>query len=137
MMVYHPRMLRPFRNGRADPVETREWLDSLSSVVHHAGRERGLHLLSALGLHARNLGVAAPAPPYSPYRNTIALADAACPLLELPAAVVSVWKRRKRDQNPFGFVVSAAAIVPSDRRLLSPEVGTFEAIIYLRNPQIG
>lgn len=40
-----------------DPLETREWLDSLSSVVQHAGRDRGLHLLNELGHHARSLGV--------------------------------------------------------------------------------
>src|SRR4051812_31838088 len=49
----------------ADPLETREWLDSLASVVQHAGRNRGLHLLNALSAHARKLGVGYGLAPYS------------------------------------------------------------------------
>ena len=59
----------------SDPVETREWLDSLTSVVHFAGRERGLGLLRALGRHAQNLGLTAAAQSYSAYRNTISVPD--------------------------------------------------------------
>jgi pyruvate dehydrogenase E1 component len=58
-----------------DPVETREWLDSLSSVVQHAGRNRGLHLLTTLSRHARTLGVTAAHSQYSPYSNTIPVSD--------------------------------------------------------------
>ena len=61
----------------SDPVETREWLDSLTSVVQFAGRERGLDLLSALSRHAQNLGLTAAAQSYSAYRNTIPVADQA------------------------------------------------------------
>ena len=61
----------------ADPVETREWLDSLASVVFHGGRSRGMHLLHALSLHARNLGLKADPAPYSAYRNTIPLTEQA------------------------------------------------------------
>lgn len=58
-----------------DPLETQEWLDALSAVVHSAGRDRGLYLLQALGLHARNLGAAATHSPYSAYQNTISVDD--------------------------------------------------------------
>jgi len=61
----------------SDPVETREWLESLSSVVRFAGRERGLDLLGALSRHAQYLGLTAAAQSYSAYRNTISVADQA------------------------------------------------------------
>src|SRR3984957_8985924 len=60
-----------------DPLETREWLDSLSSVVHSGGRERARALLQALERHARNLGLGANAAPYSAYQNTISVHDQA------------------------------------------------------------
>ena len=59
----------------SDPVETREWLDSLTSVVQVAGRKRGLDLLGALNHHAQNLGLTATAQPFSAYRNTISLTE--------------------------------------------------------------
>src|SRR4051812_26397281 len=61
----------------SDPLETKEWLESLTSVVYSAGRERGLDLLGALGRHAQNLGLTAAAQSYSAYRNTIPLTDQA------------------------------------------------------------
>src|SRR5207245_11005767 len=61
----------------SDPIETREWLDSLTSVVHLAGRDRGVHLLGALSRHAQDLGLTAPPPSYSAYRNTISIAEQA------------------------------------------------------------
>jgi pyruvate dehydrogenase E1 component len=60
-----------------DPIETQEWLDALSAVVHSAGRDRGLYLLHALGSHARNMGAAATPSPYSAYQNTISVDDQA------------------------------------------------------------
>ena len=61
----------------ADPTETREWVDSLSSVVQHAGRDRGAHLLRSLGVHARTLGVKTALASDTAYRNTIPLASQA------------------------------------------------------------
>src|SRR4051794_33564810 len=72
MMVYHSRdwiFMRALEDS--DPLETREWLDSLSSVVHFSGRKRGLDLLGALSRHAQNLGLTAASQSYSAYRNTI------------------------------------------------------------------
>jgi pyruvate dehydrogenase E1 component len=59
----------------SDPFETREWLDSLASIVRCAGRERGVHILNALGTHARRLGLKTELLPSSAYRNTIPLSD--------------------------------------------------------------
>jgi len=65
--------MRAFEDS--DPVETREWLDSLTSVVRDAGRERGLNLLRALGQHAQNLGLTSAVQSYSAYRNTIPVTE--------------------------------------------------------------
>src|SRR6185295_13387611 len=59
--------------GDTDPQETREWLEALAGVVREAGPERGLFLLKYLEEQAQHLGIAAHAPPYSAYRNTIPL----------------------------------------------------------------
>src|SRR5690349_11912721 len=67
-------LMRPGDDDQ-DPLETREWMDSLSSVVEHSGRDRGLYLLKALSVHARGLGVTAAAAPYSAYRNTISVGE--------------------------------------------------------------
>ena len=57
----------------SDPGETREWLESLEAMAHHAGPARAAYVLKQLEAHAQYLGVAAAAPPYSAYRNTIPL----------------------------------------------------------------
>ena len=63
--------------GRAaldgDPAETREWLDAVDSVIRRQGPERALFLMHRLETWLREQGVAALQPPYSAYRNTIAL----------------------------------------------------------------
>ena len=61
-------------NKDTDPLETQEWLDSLASVVRHAGHDRGTHLLSSLRVHAQTLGLGTTLSLPSPYRNTIPLA---------------------------------------------------------------
>jgi pyruvate dehydrogenase E1 component len=61
----------------SDPAETREWLDSLTSVVQLEGRDRGVHLLNVLSRHAQDLGLTAAPRSYSAYRNTISLAEQA------------------------------------------------------------
>jgi pyruvate dehydrogenase E1 component len=57
----------------SDPEETREWLDSFRAVFAKLGEERAIFLLRQLEDQARTLGSAHHAPPYSAYRNTIAL----------------------------------------------------------------
>jgi pyruvate dehydrogenase E1 component len=56
-----------------DPAETREWLDSLEAIIHHAGPSRAAFLLKHLEARARELGVGVHSPPYSAYQNTIPL----------------------------------------------------------------
>ena len=61
------------RPADADPLETREWLDSLQSVLEVAGPERALYLLRQLDEQLRRRGIRSNAPPFSAYRNTIPL----------------------------------------------------------------
>ncbi len=56
-----------------DPDETREWLESLGSVVEICGPERGLYLLEQLEQQAQQLGIVPHIRPFSAYQNTIPL----------------------------------------------------------------
>jgi len=58
-----------------DPVETREWLDSLKSVVEHEGRERARFLLERTIEDGRRQGVAPVLPLNTDYVNTVRLED--------------------------------------------------------------
>jgi pyruvate dehydrogenase E1 component len=57
-----------------DPVETKEWVDSLRAVVHYQGVERARYLLSRLREEARASGAQLPFIATTPYVNTIPLA---------------------------------------------------------------
>lgn len=54
-----------------DPIETKEWLDALSSVEANDGSERAIFLLKALLSHASRKGYGAELPLTTPYCNTI------------------------------------------------------------------
>ncbi len=54
-----------------DPEETKEWVDSLDSVIEGRGRPRARYLLLRLMERARTLGVVAPAMVSTDYINTI------------------------------------------------------------------
>src|SRR3989440_9384815 len=54
-----------------DPAETREWVDSLDSVVDQRGRPRARFLLARLMARAPELQVGVPAMVSSDYINTI------------------------------------------------------------------
>ncbi len=54
-----------------DPIETREWLDALASVVEHEGPERAQFLIKALLRQARKENVPLPTKFNTPYMNTI------------------------------------------------------------------
>ncbi len=58
-------------NQDTDPVETREWLDSVDAVVASDGRERMGRLLDTVVDHAQDLGVSVGAGVSTPYVNTI------------------------------------------------------------------
>lgn len=55
----------------ADPAETREWLDSLATVVAEEGPNRAQYLMARLTEHGRTLGVDLPEDVTTPYINTI------------------------------------------------------------------
>ncbi len=57
-----------------DPIETKEWLDALASVIKHEGRERAQFLLSQLTAKAQQTGVATATGFSTPYINTISSA---------------------------------------------------------------
>ena len=54
-----------------DPLETREWLDALDSVVVFDGADRATFLLDELLDGARRSGVPVPYSANTPYLNTI------------------------------------------------------------------
>src|SRR5689334_7419217 len=58
-----------------DPVETKEWLQALDTVVENEGRERATFILRKLLDYARAQRVALPPVLSTPYANTIPLAD--------------------------------------------------------------
>ena len=58
----------------SDVVETREWLESFDALILAQDPARALFLLGRLEEHAKELGLLAPAAPYSAYRNTLPLA---------------------------------------------------------------
>ena len=54
-----------------DPLETREWLDALDSVVRTAGTDRAVYLLGQLQRHAVSSRLRLPVAVTTPFRNTI------------------------------------------------------------------
>ncbi|MBE0659022.1 MAG: pyruvate dehydrogenase (acetyl-transferring), homodimeric type [Bryobacteraceae bacterium] len=58
-----------------NPVETREWLESLGQVIEEAGPERAKFLLERLAHEAARQGVPAALNPFTPYVNTIPASD--------------------------------------------------------------
>ena len=58
-----------------DPQETREWLESIDSVLRAGGAERAHFLLERLIDHARRSGAYLPYKPQTAYVNTIAAAQ--------------------------------------------------------------
>ena len=55
-----------------DPLETKEWLEALDSVLKHSGRGRTAFLLKRLAERAANSGTKMPPAITTPYRNSIA-----------------------------------------------------------------
>ena len=54
-----------------DPIETKEWLDALASVIEQEGEERARFLLNKLQVKASQEGVSPPLQVTTPYINTI------------------------------------------------------------------
>lgn len=59
----------------SDAIETAEWRDALSSLLHADGSERAAYVLHCLLEHADKLGLRLPRRVNTPYLNTIARAD--------------------------------------------------------------
>ncbi|MGK4923782.1 alpha-ketoglutarate dehydrogenase [Bordetella hinzii] len=59
----------------SDAIETAEWRDALSSLLHADGSERAAYVLHCLLEHADKLGLRLPLRVNTPYLNTIARAD--------------------------------------------------------------
>ena len=60
-------------SGDLDPVETREWLESIDSVLKAEGPERAHFLIDRMIEHARRSGAYLPYSPNTAYVNTIAV----------------------------------------------------------------
>lgn len=54
-----------------DPIETKEWLDALRSVVKYEGQDRAQFILHSVQDHARTIGVPVASGVTTPYINTI------------------------------------------------------------------
>ena len=58
-----------------DPVETKEWTDSLDALVNAQGNERARFIVSKLLERAQELSAGIPATVTTPYLNTIPAED--------------------------------------------------------------
>jgi pyruvate dehydrogenase E1 component len=58
-----------------DPIETREWIDSLDHVIEHGGPRRAARLLRQLEIHASRHGIKPPFTANTPYVNSIRAED--------------------------------------------------------------
>ncbi len=54
-----------------DPIETKEWTDSIDSVVEYEGAERANYLIKQIIAHADKVGIQTPTGVTTPYVNTI------------------------------------------------------------------
>lgn len=54
-----------------DPIETREWLDAMESLIRHGGRERAAYVLFTLAAQGYEQGLKLPSAITTPYRNTL------------------------------------------------------------------
>jgi pyruvate dehydrogenase E1 component len=72
-LIFSPRNNASGRSEHSDsdPTQTREWVESLESVINEEGTDRALFLLDELEEQLRRKGVRVSIQPYSTYRNTI------------------------------------------------------------------
>jgi pyruvate dehydrogenase E1 component len=67
------KTIAPKDTADINPIETREWLDSLDYVLESGGPVRAARLLRQLEIHARKHGVKLPFTANTPYVNTISV----------------------------------------------------------------
>jgi len=103
-----------------DPIETKEWLDALDSVLSREGEERAKYLLNALAKYASSKGTQTPYSITTPYRNTIPVEKEATMPGDLFMerrirsivrwnAVAMVQRANKRDSSIGGHLSSFAS----------------------------
>ena len=66
-----PEIIQVVKNGDLDPLETNEWLESLSAVIEKDGNERAHYLIKELINKAYMEGANIPYTQNTPYINTI------------------------------------------------------------------
>jgi pyruvate dehydrogenase E1 component len=66
-----PEIIQVINDGDIDPVETQEWLESLSAVIDKDGNHRAHYLIKELINKAYMQGVNIPYTQNTPYINTI------------------------------------------------------------------
>lgn len=71
-----------------DPIETKEWVDSLESVVKNEGEDRAQYIMGEMGVWAARNGVKLPYAINTPYCNTI-------PVSEEPAMPGDMFMERR------------------------------------------
>jgi len=101
-----------------DPIETKEWLEALASVLAVEGENRVKFLLEQLNRQASSLGCATAESFKTAYRNTLAVADEAKnpgdPVMERRVRALIRW-------NAVAMVIRAGKIDPD----LGGHIGTF------------
>src|SRR5215213_2037313 len=87
-----------------DPVETREWLDALDSVLAFEGTDRARFLLGELATEGRRRGAPAPYSATTPYVNTIPVDQQPA----YPGDLAAEWKVRSLNRwNALALVLRA------------------------------
>jgi pyruvate dehydrogenase E1 component len=107
------------RQDDGDPVETREWIDAIDSVIHREGVDRARFLLERLIGQMRVAGADLPFSANTPYVNTIAVeAQAQRPgdsTLEARLSALTRWNamalvvRANKDSSELGGHVASYA----------------------------
>src|SRR5829696_4164393 len=103
-----------------DPIETQEWLDSLSSVIKNEGKDRARYILKRLIADARQKGTDVPYGLNTPYVNTISIdKEPSYPgdeELELKIAILIRWnavamvlRAGKKDPELGGHIATFAS----------------------------
>ena len=94
-----------------DPTETREWTESLQSIIQHDGTERAHYLLERMVDETRRAGGHLPFRPTTEYVNTIPAHQEA----KSPGDAAMEWRFRSLIRwNAMAMVVKANRLDPAD-----------------------
>jgi pyruvate dehydrogenase E1 component len=111
-----------------DAQETREWVDALSAVIAHEGRERGHFLLEQLLEQGRQHGIDKPFAATTGYVNTIEPGDEAHSPgnLELEGRLRAYMR-----WNAMAMVVKANRLDPADGGDLGGHISSFQSLAHM------